>query len=200
MISQLSSRHSGWFVVRPRSRQMSASTAPIGRRRTTGSSPVACLGRDLLGCGQASENGIGVDGRTGGRSGGARLARRRCAGWRGSLLVLTGAPEEEPGFERGGALQAAGDAREDQPDIDGAGVSRDGEEVRGGRALLQCGGELLAEVDELVAEEEAGAPVCLGDGDRPILVRIGAVGLGGGGWRGGHERNKNTDEDAMSRN
>src|SRR5271165_833735 len=95
MMARDSSRHSGLAGTMPRSRQISAMTAPIGRRRTTGSSPVAYLGGDLLGCGQASENGIGVDGRTDGRSGSARLARRRCVGWRGSLLVLTGAPEEE---------------------------------------------------------------------------------------------------------
>ena len=94
-------------------------------------------------------------------------------------------------------MQAAGDAREDQPDIDGAGVARDAGEACGGRVLLQRGGKLLAVVDELAdeAEEEAGASGSVVGGGRPILGRIGGVGLGGG-WRGGHERNKNINEGA----
>jgi hypothetical protein len=43
MMAICSSRQSGWLGMMPRSRQMSAMTAPIGWRRTTGSSPVACF-------------------------------------------------------------------------------------------------------------------------------------------------------------
>ena len=118
----------------------------------------------------------------------------RGAGARRCGLRTVGAADD-PGFERGGAKQAAGDAREDQRDIGGAEVSRDDGEVRGGGVLLQRAGKFLAVVDELAdeAEQAPGAAGCVAAGGRPILVGIGAVGWVGGGWRSGHERNKNTN-------
>ena len=143
-----------------------------------GPSAAADLDGDFCGGGQARETWIGAGGTAGSRSGGARPARRRWAGWR-EFFLLTGALEE-PGFERGGALQAAGDAGEDQPDIDGAGVAREEAEGCGGRVLAQRGGKLLAVVDELAdeAEEEAGAFGPVAGGGWAILGRI------GGGWFG----------------
>jgi hypothetical protein len=79
------------------------------------------------------------------------------------------APTGRPGFERGGAKQAAGDAREDFPDVDGAEVPRDVGEVGGGGALLQRGGELPAVVHQRAQEAEEAR---------------GAGGLGRG-WYGG---------------
>ena len=116
--------------------------------------------------------------------------------------VASGQALVQPGFERGGAEQAAGDAREDFPDVDGAEVSRDIGEVGGGGALLQCAGELPAVVDQRAdeAEEAAGAAGCVGAGGRPILVRIGAVGWAGGGGRGGHERDRSISGGAVARN
>ena len=55
---------------------------------------------------------------------------------------------DQPGFERGGAKQAAGDAREDLSDVAGAEVARDVGEVGRGGALLQRGGQVPAVVDQ----------------------------------------------------
>ena len=88
--------------------------------------------------------------------------------------------------------QAAGDAREDLPDVDDAEVPRDVGEVGRGGALLQRGGEVPAVGDQRAdeGEEVPGAAGCVGAGGRPILVRIGAVGWTGSGGRGGHGRSK----------
>ena len=157
----------------PRSRQMSAMTAPIGRRRTsaaiccrrgqaiTGSTPGQVLVRD-------EPSGRGVGGSGGGGSGGRRLAvggsaRRRRA------RRPAGGVADDPGFECLGTEQAAGDAREDQGDI--AGAERVG-------VAAERGGELPAVVDELTDEAEKAA---------------GAAGFGvGGGLGGGHERQMST--------
>jgi hypothetical protein len=66
----------------------------------------------------------------------------------------------DPGFERAGAQQATGDAREDQPDVARAKGKRDGGEVVGG-ALLKGGGEFLAVIDEL-AHQVDEAPEAAG--------------------------------------
>ena len=85
---------------------------------------------------------------------------------------------DEPGFERVGQKQAAGDASEDQRDVAGAEIACDGEQVCGGGALLQGVGEVLALVDELAeeAEQAAGPAGCRRVGGGRIQGRIGAVG------------------------
>ena len=123
----------------PRSRQMSAMTAPIGRRRTQaaicsgvgrpGSTPGALSGGLTAGLGRAA---IG-----GGRQRAAARARR-----------LAGGCADDPGFECLGTEQAAGDAREDQGDI--AGAERVG-------VAAERGGELPAVVDEPTDEAEKAA-------------------------------------------
>ena len=114
---------------------MSAMTAPMGRRRTS-----AAICSDV---GRQS-SGVAAARRTGGRRSGDRervaaRARRpvgRCA--------------DDPGFERLGTEEAAGDAREEQGDVAGA---------EGVRSAAERGGELFAVVNELAdeAEEAAGA-------------------------------------------
>jgi len=158
------------------------------------------LGRDVLGRGQAGKTCVGGAGASVHRSGGARLATGWGArgGWCGRLA---GEAAGQSGFERGGAKQAAGDAREDFPNVDGAEVSRDVGEVGGGGALLQRVGQLPAIVDQRAdeGEEAPGAAGCVRAGGRPILVRIGAIGLGCGG-RSGHERDENIGGGAVARN
>ena len=83
----------------------------------------ADLGGDLRRCGQMSEAGVGfAGGGRGGwpgraRSGSGRSCPRRC--------VQAVGVAEEPGFERVGAVQAAGYACEDQRDIGGAEAAPD---------------------------------------------------------------------------
>jgi hypothetical protein len=168
--------------------------ADIGEHRA--GAAAADLGRDLLWRGQVNDTGIDIFvallcwwpcAARPAFGGGARARRRG---------VRAVAAADEPRFERCGAQQRPGDVGEDQPDIGGAEVSRDDDEVfgRGGGALLQRSGESLAVVDELAedAEEAAGAAGCLRVGDRPILLGIGEAAWAGDGWRCGHERNKNT--------
>jgi len=145
----------------------------------------ADLGRDVRGCGQTGETWVGCGGAAVHGPGRARLA----AGWGavgGRCDRLAGEAGGEPGFERGGTMQAAGDARDDFPDVEGAEVPRDVGEVGGGGALLQRGGELFAVVDQRAdeAEEAVGTGGGVRGGGRAILVGIGAVGLGGGGGWG----------------
>jgi hypothetical protein len=161
----------------------------------------ADLGCDVLGRGQTGETCVGCTGASVHGSGGARLAR----GWgaRGGCCgLLADKAAGQSGFERGGAKQAAGNAREDFPDVDGAEVSRDVGKVGGGGALLQRAGELPAVVDQRAdeAEETPGAAGCVRAGGRPILVRIGAVGWNGGGGRGGHERDRSISGGLVARN
>ena len=68
-------------------------------------------------------------------------------------VVLAVGAADDPGLERGGAVQGAGDVGEDQRDIGGAEVSRDDGEVRGGDAPLQRAGKFFAE-DELAEDRE----------------------------------------------
>ena len=97
----------------------------------------AHLGRDGLGRGQTGETRVGGTGAAVHGRGGAWLA----AGWAardgGRCGLLPGEAAGQPGLERCGAEQAAGDAREDFPDVEGAKVSRDIGGVGGGGALLQ---------------------------------------------------------------
>ncbi|HXA22644.1 MAG TPA: hypothetical protein VNW90_10110, partial [Acetobacteraceae bacterium] len=139
--------------------------------------------------GQVGETGVGGTGASVHGSGGARLARGWGAwgGWGGWGGRLAGEAAGQSGFERGGAKQAAGDAREDLPDVDGAEVPRDVGEVRGGGALLQRGGELPAVVDQRADEAEEAA---------------GAGGLGKGWYDGcgGHDLNESIGLKSASRN
>ena len=160
----------------------------------------ADLGRDFCWRGQTDDAWFGRAGAGVHVRGGARLAAGRGAhgGRRG---LPRGRALVQPGFERGGAEQAAGDARDDFPDVDGAEVPRDVGEVGGGGALLQRDGELPAVVDQRPdeAEEAPGAGGCVRAGGWPILVGIGAVGWDGGGGRGGHERNRSIGGGAVTR-
>ena len=158
---------------------MSAMTAPIGWRRTLAA---ICSGVGKQAPGQAR-------GRRGGGRGGwpGRRARALAAGRGGpGCGVQAVGVAEEPRFERVGAVQAAGDACEDQRDVGGAEAAYDGTGVGEG-ALAERGGEFAAVVDELADEAEEVA---------------GAAGLGGWieGVGRGHERNKNIRWRRVSRN
>jgi hypothetical protein len=70
--------------------------------------------------------------------------------WPRGLGIQTRGCADDPGFERLGTEEAAGDARQDQGDVAGA---------EGVRSAAERGGELFAVVNELAdeAEEAAGA-------------------------------------------
>ncbi len=107
------------------------------------------------------------------------------------------ARRQRRGFEGRGATQAAGDAGEDGGEVGGAeGFGEEGE-ARGGGALLDRAGELLAVVDQFAdeAKDAAEAAGCVCVGPRWIGVR----GCGGGLGGGGHELNENTKGGALSR-
>ncbi len=179
-------RHSSSHVARfiwpgtmPRSRQISTRTAPIGRRRS--------LARISSGVGRPGE--ARILGR-GGRLGGARLAWGRQADGRRLQVPAAGGAPAEPGFERGGAEQTAGDAGEDQREIAGAEDCGDegeaGEDMRVGGMLAQRVGEVLAVGDERADEAED-----LADALRHGPIGIGLDGCDRGGGGVEHERNKN---------
>ena len=110
MMTICSSRQSGWLGRMPRSRQMSAMTAPIGWRRTLAaicSGVGRCVRRALA---SSAEGAAACRGARGIRWGRSTSGRR----------VQAVGVAEEPRFERVGAVQAAGDACEDQRDIGGA--------------------------------------------------------------------------------
>ena len=84
----------------------------------------ADLGRDVPGRGQTGDAWFACGGAAVLGLGGARLARGR-GGQGGQGGRLADGVADEPGLERGGAKQAAGDAREDLCDVAGAEVPRD---------------------------------------------------------------------------
>ncbi len=90
------------------------------------------------------------------------------AGWLG-VGVQTGRGGGDAQLERGGEMQAVGDAREDQRDIVGAEVAN-GEAEGGGAMLAQSAGEFAAVVDERADQDEqaegAGGLVGRGRGPR----------------------------------
>jgi hypothetical protein len=186
IIAVCSSRHSGWSAMMPRSRQMSAMTAPTGRRRI---SAAICSA-----VGRPARRGSASHGSRAAR--GARCALRACAR-RPGFRIRSGDTAQQPGFERSGAQEGQRDARHDQRDVPGAEAATGESGVIREAALPDCGGKLFAVVDELAdqAEQtcEATAPVraC-----RPGGWLGGWTGCGG---RGGHERNKNTSARRMSR-
>ncbi len=155
---------------------MSAMTAPIGWRRTLAaicSGVGRCAMRTLAstlegavvaspGCARGIADIPGDEAPPGGRVQAVGVA-------------------EEPRSERVGAVQAAGDACEDQRDIGGAEAGYDGAGVGEG-ALADRGGEFAAVVDQLADEAEQGSP----SGWAGWMDR-GRCGLG---W---HERNKNME-------
>lgn len=104
----------------------------------------ADLGGDLLGRGQAEFGSGPGRGETGGRRSMTGSA------WPRGLGIQTRGCADDPGFERLGTEEAAGDARQDQGDVAGA---------EGVRSAAERGGELFAVVNELAdeAEEAAGA-------------------------------------------
>ena len=124
-------------------------------------------------------------------------------GWGGGQSGrLADGVADQPGLERGGAKQAAGDARQDFSDVDGAEVPSDVTEVGRGGALLQRGGHVPAVGDQRADEgKEAPSPGgCVGAGGRPILAGVGAVGWAGSGGRGGYGRSKTMFGGDVSRN
>ena len=183
MMARESSRHSGLLATKSRSRQMSARTAPAGRPPE--------FSRDVPGRGQMGDAWFVCAGPVVLGLRGARLAR----GWGdqgGRCRRLADGAADQPGLERGGAKQAAGDAGEDFSDFAGAEVPRGVVEVGRGGALLQRGGQVPAVVDQRAdeGEEAEGAGGCVRAGGRPVLVGIGAVGWAGGGGRVGHGRGR----------
>ncbi len=129
MMTMLNSRHSGWLGMMPRSRQMSAMTAPIGRRRT---SAAICAG-----VGRRARRGSvsAVAGATAGRA----TRGLGCDGAAGGAHAQTVGAADKPCLQRVGAMQAAGDASEDQRNVGGAEAAYDGGGVREG-ALPDRGG------------------------------------------------------------
>ena len=185
MLSSSQNARSNWPGVMPRSWQISAMTAPIGRRRISAALSCSVGRRARSGCwvGSAGPGAGGVNGHMG-RGG---LAARMGAGVRSLPL----SPRwNRFGFEGGGAAQAIGDAGEDDGDVGAAERSGEVGGAWGGGVLLDRGGELLAIVDEF-AEDAEDAAEGIGHG----FAGPGRNGIWG--WRGElgggrHERNKNT--------
>ena len=164
----------------PRSRQISAMTAPTGRRRT--SAAIFLLRgqvRETRVLGGVGGLGLGL---------GVRRHDLPCGAWpacgghadrrRREIPAACGALAK-PGFEGRGATQAIGDAGEDGREIAGAEGSREQGEAWGVSALLHRAGELLAVVDQFADQAEDAAE---GGGDgRVVPGRIGMI----RGWRGG---------------
>src|SRR5215472_1739777 len=132
------SRQSGWAGTMPRSRQMSAITSPIGRRRISSAICSAVGMCPSAGCGR----------------GRGSVSLRRVRPGRG---VETGGAAMQPRLEGGGAQQAAGDAGEDQGNVGGAEQTAMDSGVIAEAALAKGGGEEGAVGDELVDELEQAA-------------------------------------------
>jgi hypothetical protein len=121
--------------------------------------PAADLGGDLLRRGQRGKARVGLavwpDGCRPGLAWCTLCRRARGLGW----PLRARRQRHNPGLERVGEEQTAGNSREDQRDIACTEGQRDGGEVGVGGALLEGGGELLAVVDELAHQaEEVGEP------------------------------------------
>jgi hypothetical protein len=123
---------------------------------------------------------------------GARLAgRARGRRLRIAEVLAAGGEPAEPSFERGGAGQGAGDAREDQREAGGGegngDVGEAGKETRVGSVLAQRVGEIDAVGDERAEEGEAPAGT---RGQGPIGIELEGIGRCGGCVE--HGRNKST--------
>lgn len=128
-------------------------------------------GGDLLRGGQLGKSGSDAVAVRRGELGGARRARG-CGTVGSEWRVEARGVADEAFFQRLGAMQALGDAGENQCQVGAAELARDG-----GRALLpQGGGEFAAVVDQLADEGEEAADAAFG----------GWVGWSGG-RRVGHE-------------
>ncbi len=189
MMASCSSRHSGWSAMMPRSRQISTSTAPTGRRRI---SAAICSG-----VGRRARRG------SGGAAGSAsrRAARgARCDGARGGRGFGSGraALRRSLASSASARSRASGDARQDQRDVACAEAGRGAGGAVGEAALADRGGEVLAVVDELADEAEQAGEVAA-----PVGARRPGGGLGGwvrGVGCGGHERNKGMNGRRVARN
>ena len=196
-LSSSQNARSSWPGAMPRSRQISAMTAPTGRRRTSAaiSSSVgrhARRGTSLWsagwGSGWASGGAICRAARgplaAGSRTDAGVRSRPRAARWR-SL-----------GFEGRGSAQAIGDAGEDDREVGGAEGSGEHGETWGGSALLDRAGELLAVVDQFADEAEDSAE----GGGQGRVPRGGSGSLVGAGAWAATEMNVNKSmEAALSR-
>ena len=176
MIAICSSRQGGWLGRIPRSRQMSAMTAPIGWRRTFAaicSGVGRCVTRALVSSAEGVAGGRGARGVRGEEA--PRGATSRRSALRRSLASSALArcrPRE---------MRARIRATSAVP------KPEDGDRVGGG-ALADRGGEFLAVVDELADEaEQIGRAAWLGGWIRGV-------------GRGGHEQNQNIGRWNASRN
>src|SRR4029077_939199 len=104
---------------------------------------------------------------------------RGCGGGRGVALLVcvgVGGAGEDLGLERAEALQAVGEACQEERGVGGAEGAHEVREVRGLGALAERGGDALGPEDEHADDEEQEE----GGGRRPIVLRPG----GGGSWGG----------------
>ena len=118
---------------------------------------------------------------------GVRRCGLPCGAWRAhggqadgrrrEVLAARGAPAE-PGFQGRGATQAIGDAGEDDGEIGGAEGPGEQGKARGGGALLDRAGELLAVVDQFADEAEDAAEAAWACPRRPGADRGPVVGVG----------------------
>jgi hypothetical protein len=116
----------------------------------------------------------------------ARFARGRHAhGRRREVLAALGALAQ-PGLQGRGETQAVGDAGEDDGEVDGAKGFGEVAETGGAGALLDCGGDLLAEVDQSADDAEDAAEGGGHGWGGPRRIGVGRRDRGVGG--GGHER------------
>ncbi len=161
---------------------MSAMTAPIGLRRTSAAirSGVGRWARRASATSTWRVEGTAVRLARGRRGFGLRVQPRRDA--------------LEPFFECPGTEQALGDAGDDQLDVVGAEVAGARGEVDFSGALLDDGGEFLAEFDELADEVEGAREAARFVSCGRAIVRR---------WVGGrdaHEHNENIKRRAEARN
>ena len=139
-----SSRHSGWLGRMPRSRQMSARTAPIGRRRA---SAAICSSVGIAG-GARGRVAAAPDGRRG--AGHARVGAGRAWGRRPRRAAVR-TTRASSSWARWRPRRMRARICRDVAGAEGAGVDSGG---GAGAGLLEGGGELLAVVDELADEVE----------------------------------------------
>ena len=177
MMTRLNSRHSGWLGMMPRSRQMSAMTAPIGRRRTSAAicagvgrrarrgsvSPVAGAA-----AGRAAR-GLGCDGAAGGAA--SRRSALRIS------LASSASARCRPREMRARISATSAVPKQDLTEVGS---------VKARRRIVAASS--LAVVDELADESE----------QVPRAARLGGWIRGFG--RGGHERDENMKRGWVARN
>jgi hypothetical protein len=181
-LSSSQNARSSWPGMMPRSRQISAMTAPTGRRRTSAAIS-ASVGRRVR---RGSSGWLAGWGSGGAWPAGGGLAD----GWWREVVAAGSAPAKR-GFQGGGATQAAGDAGEDGREVGGAEGFGEQCETWRGSALVHCAGELPAVADQFAddAEDTAEGGGHGRGGPRCIEIR----GWGGGLGAGGHGHSKNTE-------